>query len=321
MSEADVSTLSVEEILHSLSTYDGTHPRQALEQAIARQDEITPHLLEALRQAKANVHDLPSDAMLHIWAMYLLAQFRETAAYPLIIDLLNIPSDRVDDVHGELVTERGASVLASVCGGDTGLIEKLAEDPNADQWVRGAALGAWVVLVNEGERTREEALAYFQRLIRTAQAPPDSQFWSVLAASSMDVYPDLIRDDLIELFNRDLVDPFFCSLDAVDGVLERGMDAALARLNETGHYSYIRDTIDETEWWASFQDPDSPLLLPTEMRNSAPPVHAAPAVAQPPFLPQRIILAGPPRQPGRNEPCPCGSGLKFKKCCLKAGKD
>lgn len=20
---------------------------------------------------------------------------------------------------------------------------------------------------------------------------------------------------------------------------------------------------------------------------------------------------------GRNEPCPCGSGLKFKKCCLK----
>jgi hypothetical protein len=24
-------------------------------------------------------------------------------------------------------------------------------------------------------------------------------------------------------------------------------------------------------------------------------------------------------QPGRNAPCPCGSGRKFKKCCL--GKD
>lgn len=22
-------------------------------------------------------------------------------------------------------------------------------------------------------------------------------------------------------------------------------------------------------------------------------------------------------KPGRNEPCPCGSGKKFKKCCLK----
>ena len=23
---------------------------------------------------------------------------------------------------------------------------------------------------------------------------------------------------------------------------------------------------------------------------------------------------------GRNEPCPCGSGLKYKKCCLDSGK-
>ena len=23
---------------------------------------------------------------------------------------------------------------------------------------------------------------------------------------------------------------------------------------------------------------------------------------------------------GRNEPCPCGSGLKYKKCCLNSGK-
>lgn len=23
-----------------------------------------------------------------------------------------------------------------------------------------------------------------------------------------------------------------------------------------------------------------------------------------------------PKVPGRNDPCPCGSGMKFKKCCL-----
>ena len=23
---------------------------------------------------------------------------------------------------------------------------------------------------------------------------------------------------------------------------------------------------------------------------------------------------------GRNDPCPCGSGLKYKKCCLNSGK-
>ncbi|HBE70491.1 MAG TPA: nucleic acid-binding protein [Planctomycetaceae bacterium] len=23
---------------------------------------------------------------------------------------------------------------------------------------------------------------------------------------------------------------------------------------------------------------------------------------------------------GRNDPCPCGSGLRFKRCCLKSGR-
>ncbi len=30
--------------------------------------------------------------------------------------------------------------------------------------------------------------------------------------------------------------------------------------------------------------------------------------------------AGGQRKVGRNEPCPCGSGKKYKKCCLRSGK-
>jgi len=40
---------------------------------------------------------------------------------------------------------------------------------------------------------------------------------------------------------------------------------------------------------------------------SMPLLHGLPA--QPDQLPSKI---------GRNEPCPCGSGKKFKKCCGKA---
>lgn len=29
------------------------------------------------------------------------------------------------------------------------------------------------------------------------------------------------------------------------------------------------------------------------------------------------IEEGQKRKAGRNEPCPCGSGKKYKKCCLK----
>jgi uncharacterized protein YecA (UPF0149 family) len=30
-------------------------------------------------------------------------------------------------------------------------------------------------------------------------------------------------------------------------------------------------------------------------------------------------VSAKPRKVGRNEPCPCGSGKKFKKCCLRSG--
>jgi preprotein translocase subunit SecA len=28
-----------------------------------------------------------------------------------------------------------------------------------------------------------------------------------------------------------------------------------------------------------------------------------------------VRMAGPPQKVGRNDPCPCGSGKKYKKCC------
>jgi uncharacterized protein YecA (UPF0149 family) len=34
-------------------------------------------------------------------------------------------------------------------------------------------------------------------------------------------------------------------------------------------------------------------------------------------LPKGVPLRNPAGLPGRNEPCPCGSGKKYKKCCLR----
>lgn len=35
---------------------------------------------------------------------------------------------------------------------------------------------------------------------------------------------------------------------------------------------------------------------------------------------QKPFLSDPKLKTGRNEPCPCGSGAKFKNCCLNAAK-
>jgi Protein of unknown function (DUF1186) len=84
--------MDVQEILPQLATNTGTFPREAVAQAIAQRETMTPELLRVLVEAQHNIEHLrESEYMTHIYAMYLLAQFREPRAYPLIVEFFSIP--------------------------------------------------------------------------------------------------------------------------------------------------------------------------------------------------------------------------------------
>jgi hypothetical protein len=65
------------------------------------------------------------------------------------------PGEVTLDVTGGFVTESLGSVLASVSGGDTGLMQSLVENPQVNEYVRSAALSGIVCLVVEGVKERE----------------------------------------------------------------------------------------------------------------------------------------------------------------------
>ncbi len=305
--------MDIQEILDALERHDEKHPRRALRQAMEQKEAITPHLLEALRYAREQGANLPEDYMLHTWAMYLLAQFRETRACPLIIDLMDLPSDVLEHLHGDFITEDLERILASVCGEDFSLIEQLAERPDADEYVRDAAIGALVILVTTGRRSREETLEYFRHLFHTAQAPPDSFFWSGLLVNAMALYPEGLVEEIQQVFDRGLVDESFISFEEVERTLAQGKDAVLAELAANSRLRLIEDTIRETEWWASYQNPSSWKAV-TRSSSIAPTARGA--LAAPYSLPRYPLPAHVGPKPGRNDPCPCGSGRKYKKCCL-----
>jgi hypothetical protein len=65
--------MDVQEILQQFATNTGAFPREAVAQAIAQRETITPELLRVLTEAQHNIeHLLDSDSMAHIYAMYLL---------------------------------------------------------------------------------------------------------------------------------------------------------------------------------------------------------------------------------------------------------
>ena len=156
------------EILRQFERATGKFPRAAVEAAAARAEEITPELLRILEETvdRAAERGAEGDYMAHLYAMFLLAQFRKTRAYPLVLRFASLPGDLLDSLCGDFLTEDLGRVLASVCGGDIEGIQSVIENEEADEWVRGAALGSLVTLVAVGQKSRDEIVSYFARLFR-----------------------------------------------------------------------------------------------------------------------------------------------------------
>ncbi len=183
------------EILHQFERATGRFARTAVEAAVARREEVTPELLRILEDTvdRAAQLDAEGDYMAHLYAMFLLAQFRETRAYPLVVRFASLPGDLLDSLCGDFITEDLGQVLASVCGGELAGIQSLIENEDADEWARGAALSSLVTLVAAGQKSRDEIVSYFASLFRGKLVRQWSHVWDTLVSYSSDLYPSYGR--------------------------------------------------------------------------------------------------------------------------------
>jgi hypothetical protein len=75
-------------------------------------------------------------------------------------------------------------------------------------------------------------------------------------------------------------------------------------LSASGNFTRFGDVIEELSSWSCFE-PETPEIADEKLRRY--------------FSAQRepTPAINPFKGVGRNDPCPCGSGKKFKKCCLR----
>jgi len=301
--------MTIPEILKELEPYTGSFPRAAMEAAIAQREEITPELLRVIEAVAADPAAYARhEYMFHLFALHLLAQFRETRAYEPIVKLVGGPDEIVDDLLGETITGGLNRILASVYNGNPVPLQQLIENESVNEFVRGAAIEALVGLAHTNQMTRDEVAGYFRSLFH-GKLPRDYSFaWNSLVCCVVQLPAPELLEDVRQAYADNLVDTSVASL----ADLERDLVSGLPRPD--AQFTLITDAIGEMDWWWAF-NPDEPEAdevftpsLPPVERKPEPP-RIAPASYVPP-QPMR-------REPkiGRNDPCPCGSGKKYKKCC------
>jgi hypothetical protein len=156
----------IKEIIEKISFYDGVFPKEELQTLIDNRAESTPYLLESINNAEEVLDKLLNEDnyFLPFYALFMLAQFRETEAYPLIHRIFSGDVEAIDAAFGDFTTTDLHRILASVSGGDVSLINQLIEDENVYEFVRTAALDSWACLFRAGLKTREETIEYLKTL-------------------------------------------------------------------------------------------------------------------------------------------------------------
>lgn len=299
---------NLEDAIDALRYFTKPFPEAAIQFAIKQKDDITPALLAFLQETIDDYQELAdSEFFGHLYALFLLANFREKAAFPLAIKIASLPGDFPDLLLGDSITEDFHRILGSLYNDDLDSLKTIIEEPNIYCWSRNAGLKTLLVLFKENILTREWIINYLKELFQHPTFINDNEAVTSLINTACEIYPEELYDDIQNVLEKGNLDPFEINMKWIDSVMALGKEAALEKeIYEKPYFDLINDVVKEMSWWASFREDTNPIPLPISEAN--PNWHNDFA--------SLTYERGTPKI-GRNEPCPCGSGKKYKKCCLK----
>jgi len=203
-------------------------------------------------------------------------------------------------LFGDAICGHGGRILASVWDGNLNPIKELIEDSEVDEYVRGEGIRALTILALNDLVERKEIIEYYRWLLREGLADRHPNVMASVINHSCDLYPEELLEDIEAAYEQGLVDIGMIGMEDVDRTLMLDRETILDSSKENTHLSMIDDTIDELGGWWCFKDHRQVNKETSKVK----------------FHNTQTILKE--EKIGRNEPCPCGSGKKYKKCCGKS---
>jgi hypothetical protein len=268
-------------------------------------DAIEADIIEVLERARHEELDEPSWRLL-FRGIHILGGRRLPGAYRPLVALLRELQDRAEQLLGDAITENLTQILTGLFDGDDRPLRELVTDRSADLFVRNAALGALSFLTFERRIDREAYEAFLLQLDDDKPVEPDADpVWFAWMTAVGVLGMTSLEGRVRAAFADERIDPTWCGEDYFDKLLRDAIERPDDRTRlENEYMGYIEDVLAALGKFPDQQDDswdgDGVARFDGSRSDWMPgmPAH------------------NPFRDVGRNDPCPCGSGKKFKKCCL-----
>lgn len=291
-------------ILHEL-TYATDLPREALRAAFAQRVELLPKFLGVIEDYLSGEPGKRANQTPLFFIFHLLGEWRERTAYRPLARLLRCPADEADVIFGDAITSTSHRVMAAVFDGDPQPLYDIILDPNAGEFIRSRMCEALAMVTLQGELDRALTSRFLRDAFNELQPQRGCFVWfgwqSAIAMLGLGELKVLVR----RAFDRGFIDRHILGFDDFEDDLKRGIERpGEPRRPDDDEYEIFGDTVEELSGWRCFAEQQS------EDRDEWRELDELDR-----------LLGEPHRNPfkgiGRNDPCPCGSGQKFKKCCLQ----
>lgn len=294
--------MNITEAIDALRPFTSKVPSESLDYLRAHWEEAEQILLAEIER---NLIDPTSDNAdaLFLYAIHLCAEMRCAKAFPHFVRIARLPNIILDHVLGDILTETFPQMLARTCDGRVDEIKALVEDPAVNDFARGSALQALMALAADGKLDHAELSAYCIELLSCKLERRASNVWDTAVSAVCELGAPGALPLIRMAYARGWADPGMASLENMISVYNQSRNAAPAQIR--GHVNPFRTTESEMRFfvgnWKEDEDDNnqSTLLevLDEREKDSSSYHQTKPSV-------------------GRNSPCPCGSGKKYKKCCL-----
>jgi hypothetical protein len=192
----------------------------------------------------------------------------------------------------------------SVFDGDPQPLYDIILDPNADEFIRAGMCETLAMVTVRGELDRAVAGRFLRDAFMELRPQAECYVWvgwqSAIATLGMSDLKLLVK----KAFDRGFIDSHVLGFDHFEEDLRHGIDhSGEPRLPDDRDSTLFGDTVEELSGWYWFSEQYREDQERWQRRAEA-------------DLARSQRVENPFKGVGRNSPCPCGSGKKFKKCCL-----
>jgi len=236
-----------------------------------------------------------------VHAFYLLGELKASESIESIINVLSQSGEYLEFYFGDFTTSGIWEPVYKILNHDLNSCKQFVMKPGIDTYAKTLFSDIAEQIVHHQPERKTEVLNWFKDIIhfllnsKIEDNVIDSDMIGLLICNVIDIEGKDLLPGIELLFEKGVVSTGICGkLDEVKDSFERPDNYSKKKdiLPIAKRYDEITTTwagyTEDEEYNSPLEDFDEPVMLPIRTESKV----------------------------GRNDPCPCGSGKKYKKCCL-----